>query len=311
MKIAVLIPCYNVEHFIADGLDSVLAAGASMIICADDGSTDNTAEILKSYAERYSQVKVFQHPNHGVSYTRNFLLEQLPDSVDAFTFMDADDTIAPDYLSRLEEAMERTNADIVEYAAHLVKKETLVEDPSVFWLKRTNPGIRSAIVGKLISRKACGAVRLRAELSYEEDLMYSYEINAVIRRKVILPGFPYNYRYNPASATQNINWRRYVESACMRIKLFQTEFLGARRVPEALEEEFRRDLVQDAYRMCLRKNLRKNRDAALRHELFDYVSDFFRGKCVLSTKGLGLIQRLTFACCLRKRYLASRILTWF
>ena len=101
--------------------------------------------------------------------------------------------------------------------------------------------------------------------------MYSYEVNAVIRRKVILPGFPYDYRYNPHSATQNLDWRAYVESACRRVELFESEFLTKGLVPAPLVKAFRRELGSDAFRMCLRKNLKKNPDPALRRELHAYA----------------------------------------
>jgi len=316
MKIAVLIPCYNVEKYLAECLDSVLAAGAQLstfnlqpstslsIFCCDDGSKDGTLKILKDYAAHHPEVHYVTQPNAGVSAARNRLLDELPSEFDAFAFVDADDTVQPEYFARLEEAMTRTGSDVAEYAADLVEKETLVDDTSVLWLKRTNPGVRSAIVGKLISRSVAGVVRLRPELKYEEDLMYSYEVNAVIHRKVILPGFPYNYQYNPNSATQNINWRKYVESACRRVELFQAEFLDKGLVPPSLLAEFIRELNKDAVRMCIVKNLKKNPDPVLRRELFFSASDFLTSSRIPRPHSSSLL----FWACRKRHYQLARML---
>lgn len=307
MRIAVLIPCYTVEKYVAECLDSVLVAATPglEVFCCDDGSKDGTLEILRDYSARHPEVHCVTQPNAGVSATRNRLLDELPSEFDAFAFVDADDTVEQEYFSRLEEAMTRTGSDVAEYAADLVKAETLVEDTSVLWLKRTNPGIRSAIVGKLISRRAAGAVRLRNELKYEEDLMYSYEVNAVIRRKVILPGFPYNYQYNPNSATQNVDWRKYEESACRRVELFAVEFIRKGIVPRRICEEFARELASDAFRMCVRKNLKKNPDPVLRRELFLFAASFFSS---LVLHPSSFIPHFFIFLCRHRQYHLSRLL---
>ena len=307
MKIAVLIPCYNVEKYVAACLDSVLAAATPglEVFCRDDGSKDATLEILGDYSAKHPEVHYATQSNAGVSATRNRLLDELPSEFDVFAFVDADDTVQPEYFAQLSEAMERTGAEIAEYAADLVKVETLVEDSRVLWLKRTNPGVRSAIVGKLIRRSAAGGIRLREELKYEEDLMYSYEVNAGIRRKVVLPGFPYNYQYNPNSATQHLDWRKYVESACRRVGLFQTEFLDRGRVPAELRTEFCRELMSDAFRMCIRKNLKKNPDPALRRELFLFAASFFSS---LIPYPSSFIPHFFIFLCRHRRYRLSRLL---
>ena len=72
-KISIIIPCYNAEKYINQTLDSVLAQTFKdfEVICINDGSTDNTANVLQKYATSNKQIKVINQANCGVSKTRN------------------------------------------------------------------------------------------------------------------------------------------------------------------------------------------------------------------------------------------------
>ena len=103
MKVVVLIPVYNAEKYLRSCLDSALAAGKEAeqsghgfeIVCCDDGSQDTSRAILQEYAIRYENVRFFDQKNAGVSATRNRLMDELRDDVDAFAFLDSDDTGTP------------------------------------------------------------------------------------------------------------------------------------------------------------------------------------------------------------------------
>ncbi|MHC5165167.1 MAG: glycosyltransferase family 2 protein, partial [Planctomycetota bacterium] len=95
MKISVVIPAYNAEKHIARAIDSVLAQTrpADEIIVVDDGSTDATAEVVRSYGEK---VIFIQQENAGVSVARNAGIEAA--SGDWIAFLDADDEWLPEKL---------------------------------------------------------------------------------------------------------------------------------------------------------------------------------------------------------------------
>lgn len=319
MKVAVLIPCYNAERFLGECLDSVLAAGRELersrthrleVFCCDDGSTDGTKRILDDCAARHpSVVHVTAQQNRGVSATRNRLMDELPADVEAFAFMDADDTIAKGAYAALAEELERTNADVAEMSGPPGGR--VIDDMSLFLLRGTAPGPWINCINKLYRRSAVGGVRFREGLAFEEDFYFNYEIHAQIRRKVLVPGNFYTYRHNPYSATSSLDMRRYFSSASMRIRLSSVEFLEAGRIPEEKILAFRRELAKDAYRMCIRKNLKKNRDAKGRRELFFKASDFFdemERTHGFRPVGLNPMQRLLYVCCRHRLYLLSRLL---
>ena len=311
MKIALLIPVYNAESFLRDCLDSALAAGAWVaaggdgfeIHCRDDGSSDGSLAILRDYAAVHPEVTFVSQANAGVSVTRNRLMDDLADDIDAFAFLDSDDTVKPEMYAKLVEAMKRTGAEIAE--CEWDGEETLVTDKSLYVLKRTSPGRWINVINKLYTRRVVGAVRFRAGLAFEEDLFFNFEVHQRMERKVIVPGRFYYYRPNPNSATSVLNQRKYFASTTLRIRLSCKEYLLTGRIPENLEAEYRAELAKDAYRMCIRKNLKKNRNAALRKELFVAAGRFFAelGRDFdFKPVGLNPIQRAIYMACLSGRY---------
>lgn len=92
--LSIVIPAYNSEHSIQRTLDSIsnLQYKDYEVIIIDDGSIDSTPSILKRVAKENQKIKFFQNnDNKGVSYTRNFGIQQA--SGEYLTFIDAGDTI--------------------------------------------------------------------------------------------------------------------------------------------------------------------------------------------------------------------------
>lgn len=312
MKVAVLVPVYNAERYLRECLNSILANGVE-VFCMDDGSTDGSAAMLDDFAARDGRVKVFHQENRGVVVARNRLLDLLPSEYEAFAFCDADDTVAPNMYATLAEALERTHADVAE-SEYDGPAEKVIDDLSVYLLRATAPGAWINVWNKLYRRATCGAFRFREGLSFEEDFFYNYEVHAAIRRKVLLPQRFYAYRENPASVTSVLNHRRYFESASRRVRLSLAEFLAKGRIPSELVAAFRAELTKDAYRMVIRKNLKKNQNEAECRELFKEAGEFFgeiERQFGFGPDGLNIVQRLIYSACRANRYRLAKMLVFF
>ena len=72
ITISVVIPVYNAEKYLAKCLDSIfIQSGTFEVIAVNDGSTDNSLNILKQYAAKHSNMKVIDQQNQGIASARN------------------------------------------------------------------------------------------------------------------------------------------------------------------------------------------------------------------------------------------------
>lgn len=118
--ISIIVPCYNVAVYLSDFLSSVEKINYPNyeVILVDDGSKDETGNILDKYAERHKHAKVIHKENGGVSSARNRGLKEARGKY--ITFADPDDFVHPDILSELHRTIIETNADVSSCGYKLV-----------------------------------------------------------------------------------------------------------------------------------------------------------------------------------------------
>lgn len=109
MKISIIIPVYNVEPWLRECLDSVLAqtCGDWEAVCIDDGSTDRSDEILEQYAAKDNRIKVIHRPNGGLSAARNIGLDNAEG--DYILFLDSDDWLETNTLQTISDTTNGEN----------------------------------------------------------------------------------------------------------------------------------------------------------------------------------------------------------
>ena len=90
-KVSVIIPCYNVEKYLRQCLDSVINQTLKdiEIICVNDGSPDNSIQILQEYAQKDGRVVIIDRENKGVAESRNEGIKKA--NGEFVCFMDPDD----------------------------------------------------------------------------------------------------------------------------------------------------------------------------------------------------------------------------
>lgn len=112
-KLSVVIPAYNAQKFISRCISSALASDLKEIevIAVDDGSTDETKDILSWYENMYPQFfkKIFKE-NGGAAEARNYGITESKGHYIAF--IDSDDMIRPDAYSTMYDSLQKTGADI-------------------------------------------------------------------------------------------------------------------------------------------------------------------------------------------------------
>ncbi len=112
-KVSLIVPVYNAENFLARCLDSICNQTFKdiEIICVNDGSTDNSLQILNEYSQKDSRIIVIDKKNEGVSAARNDAIRK--STGEYVSFVDADDWLENDAVEVLYEAIKEKQVDVV------------------------------------------------------------------------------------------------------------------------------------------------------------------------------------------------------
>lgn len=122
-RISIIIPVYNVDKYLDFCMKSVIGQLYKNleIILVDDGSTDNSGKMCDEYARVDSRVKVIHKENGGLSSARNTGMRMM--TGDYFSFIDSDDFVRKDYISKMYAYMRKDNTDIVMCSVKKVMSE--------------------------------------------------------------------------------------------------------------------------------------------------------------------------------------------
>jgi glycosyltransferase involved in cell wall biosynthesis len=112
--ISVIVPVYNSGKYLPRCLESLINQTFQNIeiLCIDDGSTDDSAEILKNYAKKHNQIKIVTQDHSGPGGARNTALRHARS--DFIMFCDSDDTYDVEMCETMFFAMLENNADLVK-----------------------------------------------------------------------------------------------------------------------------------------------------------------------------------------------------
>lgn len=114
IAVSVIVPVYNVEQYLPKCLDSIISQTLKNIeiICVDDGSTDNCADILKTYAEKEARIRVLSQSNSGYGKAvNNGIAVALGKYIG---IVEPDDFILPDMYKTLFTTAEKHDCEIVK-----------------------------------------------------------------------------------------------------------------------------------------------------------------------------------------------------
>lgn len=186
MKISVIIPVYNAESYLKRCIYSILRNTYYNleILCVNDGSTDNSEEILQQIAGDDSRVKVFSQANSGVAAARNYGLDKA--SGDFIAFIDADDWIHKCYFEYLLNSCRNSGASIAICKYRDVGDEISIDanEESEYRIENKlsvkesfcNSFIKTYVWGRIIERKIIGDIRFEKGMTFGEDTTFMLKL---------------------------------------------------------------------------------------------------------------------------------------
>ena len=177
--ISVIIPIYNVEPYLRRCLDSVVGQTYRNleIICVDDGSPDGCGVICEEYAAKDDRIRVIHKENGGLSSARNAGIDIARGKY--ISFIDSDDSVAPDMIEYLYCLLKKYEADISICLHYIVRGERrwksydLVEEEAVGskeCLKRLlyNDGVDTSAWAKLYKKEIFEEIRFPEGKLFED-----------------------------------------------------------------------------------------------------------------------------------------------
>lgn len=217
IKFSVIIPCYNCESFLIDCLDSIFQNELSNdiffeVILINDGSTDNSLDIMKEYQNKKNNITIHDQANHGVSTARNKGISLAKGQY--ICFIDADDWIEKDYFESLKSCLNNL-PDIIEFGYFTDKN-----DESIPSKNNRNLGNREKIEAFLVTTSQqegfwfCYTRAFRREFLINNNLQFNKSVKLGEDGLFILESFNlakkivnirkhlYHIRINNQSVTQ-------------------------------------------------------------------------------------------------------------
>lgn len=218
--ISVIVPVYNVEKYLERCLDTLAnqTIDSIEILVINDGSPDNSQEIIDRYCEEYpDRFKSYIKENGGLSDARNYGLERATGKYIAF--VDSDDHVEYDFYKSMVERAEETGAEVVccPIAYELKRKriwKSYYEEGDFGHTVRENPKMlyraNSVVWNKIYNRDFWERNGFRFEKQWFEDSQLIYNV-LLVANKVEAVNVPFYY-YNKANAksiTASVDSRIY------------------------------------------------------------------------------------------------------
>lgn len=272
--VSVIIPVYNVEKYLPQCLDSVLAQTYTNIevICVNDGSPDNSIAILRKYESKDKRIRILEIDNHGLSYARNTGTADARG--DYIMYLDSDDWIDHDTIEIAVKKAIQSDVDLVlwsymkEYSRYSVPVVIFEEESS--FSGETFKALYQQLVGltgiKLKSPEKCDSLSTAWGKLYKTSIIKNNQL-AFVDTKII--------------GTEDLLFNAEYFSYCKYAKGLPNHFNHYRKQDtETLVRSYKPSLFQQwtELQQRLKQVCQKN----------DYLAQSYSNRIALSLIGLGI-----------------------
>lgn len=280
IQISVIIPAYNSEKYISRCLESICNQTFKdiyEIIVVNDGSSDQTSDIVYLFMARHKNIVLLNSENGGVSCARNNGLKMARGRY--VTFLDSDDYVLEDYLESLYDISQlgydlviSDATDVTEDGHEIVKTtayaKEIVDIEIKPKLRLMSPALHSTAWGCLYDKNSITGIEFDENLTIGEDTVFFFKSLSLARRAVYIPYSGYRYVQREQSAVHSGSLIRYWHESVA------WKFVSDLMPPQSrAASEAKAISVYHAARgfLCHRRDSAKC-CGARNEELFDYVN---------------------------------------
>ena len=201
--VSIIMPIYNTEDYLAEALDSVIKQTYKNIeiICINDGSADNSLQILEEYAEKDNRIRIHSQENKGLPATKNVGVSLAQGKF--VTFVDSDDTISSNTIETSVKIAEETNCDIVVNYLNLTNSYINKNSVKRPWLGAPQPFMKKEVFEKY-------SISYDEDLTTGEDIIFGHKLLALTDKVALNSESFYFYRVREGQMTDRKNDSKFV-----------------------------------------------------------------------------------------------------
>ncbi len=229
-KISIIVPVYNTEKFLEKCLNSLIKQTLKdiEIICINDGSIDNSLQILRKFANKDKRIQIINQTNSGLSIARNAGINKA--TGEYIGFVDSDDWVDLNFFEKLYVSAKKYNADIAvggikrvrsyKWKYHLkIKKEAFTKDKDKKFVLCDVPE-KCYVWNKIYKLSELQKQNINFEPNvYFEDRFFTAQVLVNLKTLVTAPDTYYNYWTNPNSIVKTKSKKKSEDSKYTKEKM--------------------------------------------------------------------------------------------
>lgn len=222
--IAVVLPVFNTSRYLPECLDSLLNQTYPYfkIFAVNDGSIDNSGEILDQYAQKDERVLVMHKSNGGASSARNLALDSITENgnFDFVCFVDSDDVVVPEFVETFVQSLleydaeycvcgvERYNKEVVTFTGITSHPKIPLNQISALkhychideWVDFPN---NIYMTSRIFASSLIKSIRFNESLKVTEDQDFILRALLGLKKGVWIPNVLYRYRQRASSLSHS------------------------------------------------------------------------------------------------------------
>lgn len=299
VKVSIIIPVYNNEFYLRKCLDSVINQTLKEIeiIIINDGSTDNSLEIIKEYRNRDKRIIIINKENEGVSKTRNRGLDICKGQY--IQFIDSDDYIDNNMIESMYNVATNNKLDIVmcgykkiiddkEYnnlptieIDNIINKEIIVKyltnsyESKILWFVWKN-----MYKNELLS---LNNIKFKENLRFGEDSIFNLECFLEAQRIMAIDQCFYNYRYNPNSLTS----KKYKDYLFSNLNIQYKEKISIYKkysLENLMKDDIDKNFIKHQLPMCISNEINNTNNSLIYNikgmKKYEFVDDIIKNNSI-------------------------------
>ena len=320
-QISLIIPLYNAVKHIRACLDSVVSQTFDdyEVILVDDGSTDETVNIIEEYTSKNKKFKLISQINNGVSSARNYGIETSTSPYVAL--LDQDDVLHPQALEVLYYLIKKYDTDVSSFDVKVVQDEFNLDKAKLYDIEKLSPVVIDQPVenffenhkgksiwvwNKLYKREAIKGVEFPVGVQPAEDTVFSLKITFNVK-SIVRVNVPFlYYRLSTTSVMKKGVNENYVRSHAKAAWEMYNYFIQSGKVTGQRLEWVRAYLTRFIFKSLVSQPLRLSHNNEI-VKLSQMLTSELYEKGALQPKLLGIQKDIACRAFIKKKFFWAKL----